>query len=313
MKNKSRLREDSLFIGDDSTSPIEVEIFQLETKEKDHPPKMDSRAEKASTSDPIQEAIEKVRAEVAEFNVFVNYAGKEQAERAIKIGMGLWEIKNLVKRPGVLWSDWADKNLPFIGERNRQKYMMIAKRQDCHRFTYLGLDRLEALCSATKNIQGQDPIGSLLSQYNITIDETSEMSLSEFRLLVDAALNNEKAKKNDIHTDFELIKNLTREGVTFEKSFLEKLIDIKDSGGNPDVYLRTLSIKGKEEDSESTTEERLKDFNTLSNRLIRTVEYILNQPDHISKVDRKSFLRLLQKLLELQKTGNITEEDAEIA
>jgi hypothetical protein len=296
-------------VGQDASSVIEVEIISVEKKKKSESPKTDTAIAIPASSDPIEGRIEKLRIMAAEVNLLINHTAKETAERGIEIGTVLNELKPLVKKPGVLWEVWAEENLPFIGRRNREKFMLLAKRKDCHRYTVLGADRLEMLSSATKDLEGEDPIGSLLTKYNIAFDETSDINLAEFKTLVDSAINNEKLVKYGIQADLGLIKDLTREGVAFDKSFIKKVTEIKESEGNPEIYLKALSIKGGQGEIESGIEERIKDFNTLANRLIRVVDYILKNPDEVSKIDRDSFLTLFHKLMELQTTGNITEQD----
>ncbi len=261
--------------------------------------------------DPIKEKIEEIRVMVTDFNLFISRTGKELAERAIRLGLVLIELKYLVKMSDEKWEEWADVNLPFIGKRNRQKYMLLAKREDCHPFTPLGVDRLIMLCSATKNLDVEDPIGSFLPKHEITVNETTELDPEEFKVQVDTALNKEKLEKRNIRINPEVVEAVTREGKNFDKRLLNRLSNIAHEGGDPEAYLKNpSSINEKKEEGEPAIEDKTKDFITLSNKLIRVVDHILDDPEQLSKIDLNSLLILIEKLMELQAAGNIKPETA---
>ena len=88
-----------------------------------------------------------------------------------------------------------ETNLPFLGKRNRQKFMRLAKRSDCHDYTHLGVDRLDVLCSLTEDSAEEEPIKALFGKYDIPFDETSEVNMTEFRNQIDAAISNERLVK----------------------------------------------------------------------------------------------------------------------
>lgn len=305
------------YIGTDSTSVTEIEILEAE----DSPESQNveavnlwlERSVKANTKEDvdaeIMSGIELGRAETAGYHRLIHATAKSLAERSFLLGSIFHRLKVLNRSSGILWGVWAEKNLDFISKRNREKFMMLAKRTDCHRFSFLGVDRLEVLCSATKDSKEDDPIGKLLEQYQITFDEESEINLAEFKLSVDSALNNERLLRNGITVSPDLTKNLTQVGVEFDKSFLRKLKDIQECGGHPETYLSRLSINRGEESAESEGEIRLHDFNSLSNRLIKTIDYLIQEEDQLAKVDRTTLDLLLKKLLALQGTANLTQMD----
>jgi hypothetical protein len=235
------------------------------------------------------------------------------------------------------WEQWAEQNLPFIGKRNRQKYMLLARRNDCHRYTDLGLERLEMLASTTKNdSDNEDPIGAFMSKHGITVEETSELDLEEFKVQVDTALNREKLEKRGINVSPELVETATRQGKSFDKAQLKKLATIQRDGGNPEAYLRDPSSvrKQKEEaeppaeeecepptedvESESTAEEegeppvedKVEKFKALADEMIQTVDDILQCPEQISKIDPDSIDELIEKLMELQTAATMNAEEA---
>lgn len=184
--------------------------------------------------------------------------------------------------------------------------MLLAKRKDCHQYAFLGVDRLELLCSATKDSKDNNPIGELLGKYQISFDDKSEVNLVEFKLSIDSALNNEKLLRNGITADLDVIKNLTQIGTEFDKSFVKKLKDIQDCGGNPQTYLGKLSMNRGGEPLESEDEKRLQDFNTLSNRLIKTIDFLIEDEDYIEMVDKKTLDILFEKLTKLRGATTVT-------
>ena len=288
--------------------------MELLNDKKQSVEKIDIHTEEDIPFDPINEKIEEARAMVTEYNLFVNQTGKELAERAIRLGLVLIELKSLVRMSDESWEQWAAENLPFVGKRNRQKYMFLAKRHDCHRHTHLGVDRLEMLCSATKDSDGEDPIGTFLSKHEIAVDETSEVDLEEFKAQVDVALNKEKLEKRHIKVSPELVETATRQGKSFDKGLLKKLSDIARDGGDPEAYLRDPSSMREEKgEGEPPVEDKVKDFISLSNKMIERVNDMLKYPDQISKIDHNSLMRLIEKLMELQTAASINTEEAEAA
>jgi hypothetical protein len=249
----------------------------------------------------LKSGVELAKRIAEAMNKLINLTAKDVAKRAIHLGTIFLQLKELVKGTETPWTVWADENLPFIGERNREKYMGLAKRKDCYPYAFLGVDRLDMLCSATKDSKEDNPIGALLAKYNIPFDEKSEDNVTEFKNLLDSALNNEKLLKNGVTVDFPLVKNLTLSKFDFDKSFLKELKHIQESGGSAEARLQKLSMNNGKETDEDDGEKRIQDFNTLSNRLIKTIEYIVKDSGQHAKVDQNTFSRLLEKLSELQK------------
>jgi hypothetical protein len=298
-------------LGADSTAVIDVVIMNPD----DIPAVQDSeigdwlkksKEETGDLDEKIRSGVELARTEAANFNKVVHVAGKNLAERAFLMGAILLRLKGLSRGSGLLWGLWAEKNLTFINKRNREKFMLLAKRKDCHRYAFLGVDRLEHLCSVTKEVKGNDAIGQFLAKYQISLDEDSEVSLTEFKLSIDSALNAEKLLQNGITADLDLVKNLTRGGTEFDKSFLMKLKDIHESGGSPQTYLGKLSMNRGKESLESKDEKRLQDFNTLSNRLIKTIDFLIEDEDNMVMVDKATLEILLEKLQKLQGAASMT-------
>ena len=96
-------------------------------------------------------------------------------------------------------------------------------------------------------------------------------------------------------------------GLSIDKATIKRLNDAKDSDGNPEKLLKKLAIRRGKDDSEDD-EKRLQDFNTLSSRLIRTIDYIIKVEAQREKVDKDAFKALIEKLMELQEAAGLTFE-----
>ena len=250
---------------------------------------------------------------VANSNMQLNLAAKNNAERALFIGTICLKLKEINRGSKTPWGVWAEENLPFLDKRNRQKYMLLAKRADCHPFTYLGIDRMEVLCSMTKTSNEEDPIGALLEKYDIGFDENSEMKMDEFKKAIDAAISNERLIKNGVQVNFNLINNIVNIGINVDKSMIKRLKDVQECGGNPETLLENLALNRGMDDPDPSGEKRLKDFNTLTARLVKTIDYIIRDEDEVANVDIDTFAILFEKLIELQKVANFSIEEVEEA
>ena len=261
----------------------------------------------------LLKGIEPLQQNVTDYNSFKHLFGHYDAQWAISIGKYLNQMKKLAKRAGYMWEPWAAENLPFIGETTRSKYMRLANRTDCHRYSLLGMERLDHLCRAVKFSKDSDNIGELLQRHNIEFDPTKEFELNKFKDDVDAALNSEKLLDQGIVVDFAVVRDLTVQKVKFDNSLIGKLKTLKEHGGSVDSYLGNLSMnkgsgsKAKEDGLD------MKDFNSLSNRLIQTIDEIIEDEDLADEVDTKTLLDLVAKLEALRKvTGpDLTSQVAE--
>jgi len=310
-------QENWSYAGADSTSINEIHITSLEEAQNEQEMGGEeadawietSASPQAEKAVEINNGMELVKKLSKGYNTLINLTGKNLVERAISLGKVLIRLKDLAKGSATPWGAWAEKNLPFLGKRNREKFMLLARREDCHRYSFLGVDRIEMLCSATKESESEDPIGDLLGKYQIAYDETSEEDLAEFKVLVNSALNKEKLEKENIQASWELTVNLTPTGVDFDKPFLKKLKDIQECGGNPQTHLEKLSLNRGRDDDEPDTGKRLQDFNTLSNRLIKTIDYLIDDEGQLEKLDKTTLASLLDKLQKLHLAANPAVED----
>lgn len=305
------LDENLQYASDDLNA---FKAMELLNKEKQMVEEINTDTEKDTPINLIQEKIEQIRTMATEYNLFVNHTGRELADRGIRLGSVLNELKALVKMSDESWEQWSSVNLPFLGKRNRQKLMFLARRTDCHQHTRLGVDRLEMLCSATKDSDAENPIGSFMSRHGIVVDETAEVDLEEFKFQIDVSLNQEKLARRHIQVSPEVVETATREGKSFDKGFLKRLSNIQRDGGDPEAYLRDpSSVRQEKEEREPTVEDKTNDFITLSNKMIWMVDDILKCPDQISKIEPDFINELIEKLTELQTAATMNIEEAEAA
>jgi len=261
--------------------------------------------------DPSQlliQGIEFLKLGNQDYNSFRHLFWRYDAEWFIYLGGVLLKLKDLVKKSGLVWGAWAEINLPFIKKRTRERMMNLARRKDCHRYMILGSERLDVLCSATKGLEGDDPIGAFMLNHGIQFDPTQEFDLDEFKTSVDVALNKDRLLKNGIEVDIEKIKALTVTGRSLDQSLIQKMKDIKESGGDLNIYLDKIAMTGGG-DSDEVDGKRLQDFNTLSNRLILTIDYLIkDHEDEIDKLDKETFVKLVKQLAKLQKFTSFNEQ-----
>jgi hypothetical protein len=309
------LTESLTYMGMDSTAMIDIAFVETEDENdnsvadwinKVAKPKDGQELDKESV---IQECIALIEGSIAEANKLINIAAKNYADRAIDIGTACIFLKELTRGFDDPWGVWAEKNLPFLGKRNRQKFMKIANRTDCHDFTYLGVDRLDVLCSLTKDSEEKEPVRALLEKYSIPFDETSEVNMTEFRNKVDAAISNERLLKKGLKIDFDLVANAINAKVGIDKGLIKKLKDIQDCEGNPETHLRTLTLGQGSDDPETEVKKRFQDFNSLSSRLVKTIDYIIRNRDHLDSLDKDIFTYLYGKIEELREASNIVIEE----
>jgi len=193
----------------------------------------------------IREGLEHVKVEYADLNSLMSLARRDEADRAIRLGKIVNELKKQVRRSGIQWSTWATENLPFMSTRTRQNYQLLAARTDCHRFKQLGMERLLVLCSVTDEQVGkvEDPIGLFLQQHNIQFNPTEEFDLVEFTRQVDAAVNMQKLLDKGLNNaDPELVREATLKNGRFEQSLVEDLNTLNRCGGDINARLRELTL-----------------------------------------------------------------------
>jgi len=191
--------------------------------------------------------------------------------------------------------------------------MMIAKRVDCYPYTFVGLDRLEMLCSATKLMKDEDPIGALLRKYKIDFDPEAEDNLQEFKAKIDAAISSERLARKSLTFDFDMIVKLHLTGIDVDNSLIKTLSNIQKCGGDPAKHLNNLILTGGKESAEEDGAKKPEDFGRLANRLIQTIDYIIKgcsrEAGLLELLDKEAYSSLMEKLCDLNKVAKFTDEE----
>ena len=309
-------RENWSYLGNDSTALVDVaEVTPEEDDEDELAKSVDEwcNNQEMPTEEVKSTGIELVKKITKKYNVTLSTTGTVLTIIALLIGKVCNRLKGKIAAPGKKWESWAEENLPFLGSRNRSKYMALAERVDCHPYTFLGIDRLDYLCSVTKDWDEKNPVEFLMEKYGIEYDpeDDEESSLKKFKILVDAACHSERLINRKIEVDQELVKSLTSQGCKFDGSLINTIKSIKRAGGDPESHLREMIAHGGKEpsDKDGSGKTRIEDFNSLSNRLITIVEYITDNPDQIAKIDKNSLLQLKDRLSKLIEAANLTSKD----
>ncbi len=306
VKKRETALETNIFMGPDST-PFKDIAFPKAVVDKKrlavHAWLVETEKMDGISSDDrikfIKTGIKKVSSLVAFANKKTNQAAKNFADEAIDVGLVGLRLKELNVGSSIPWGVFAEEQMPFLSKRNRQKYMMLAAREDCYPFTYLGVDQLEVLCSLTKKSTEKNAIGKLLSDYDIPFDETSELDMESFKKAVNVAIGNERLKKGGIEIALQLVEDTIHSGTKIDNKLIKRLKDSKNSNGDPAVLLQNI-IDDDDEDDTETTENRLQDFNTLGNRLVVTVHNILQDYDKMETTHKETLEALFLKLQELK-------------
>ena len=121
--------------------------------------------------------------------------------------------------------------------------------------------------------------------------------------------SNERLLKKGLKIDFDLVTNAINAKVGIDKGLIKKLKDIQDSKGKPEIHLRTLTLSQGSGNPEKEAEKRFQDFNSLSSRLVKTIDYIIINRDHLDSLDKDIFVYLYGKIEELREASKIEIEE----
>jgi hypothetical protein len=165
-------------------------------------------------------------------------------------------------------------------------------------------------------MEGEDRIQTFLNTYGIREDSYTTKELQDFKAEINTGCTCEALKKSGVGDfDFEIIKQLTLLNVTIDKSMVNTLLTIQHHGGRPGDHLRLLA-ENKGQTPQFVPDEdgkrQLKDVNSLSTRLITTIDSLASKfPGQIVNVDREILVRVVDKIMPLiQKLSNPEEKSA---
>jgi hypothetical protein len=216
---------------------------------------------------------------------------------SIRIGRLLLMMKAYVRASGKLWEPWADENLSFIKERTRQKLMRLAAIPEIEKYHYLGNERLHALWNVLEESTSPDPIGDFEKRHNLPFEADIELDLDAYKQAVDLAVDSDRISNADVEVDKESILKYKKDGKKITDSVIKRLKDIKDSNGDPDLY---LTAKQPKKDPESP-EHRIRRFKNETESLIKDVKWLTENTDLIKQVDVDKVDELTVSLVALKK------------
>jgi hypothetical protein len=269
---------------------------------------------KSDLKDLVEEGKLLLRSDIAYYNGLMSVFSYQGAEWSIHLGKILVTLKGLVRKSNQIWGGWAATNLPFIGERTREKMMRLARRKDFWRYSILGPERGDVLCAAIpESKDGGDAIGAFLERHEIRFDPTQEFDLDEFKRQIDHALATEKLQKKGLTIPALKVAALVDNGCPVDGTLIKQLQTIQRSGGDLGTHVDYLITSGGKESSDKTPEQRLQDVNHLAERLTKSIDLILSKQDLIDMIDRDIYRRLVEKLNDISMLRDMTTDFSEVS
>lgn len=259
---------------------------------------------------------------------FQKKTGMELVKQSILIGQICNKLKEQVKKPGQTWGMWVAENMKNgIEKRSLQKYMRIAAFPDAEQHAFLGIDRLDYLCTVINEEsedsvdeesdnpfdKSKDPVGYLFNRHHIT--KCSPEDLDGFKKCIDICIACEKLKKAGIEYDsdhVELLINGSKDDddennkFKFSKSVINELKTVKKAGEDTKQYIKKLALnKGKLAASDKDIHITLHDFNSLGERMIKVINVMLTKIDITTTIDKKILNDVEAKINELKAIAGI--------
>ena len=280
------------FIKDPSSSKTEKSDPEVENDETS------DKQTKKETS--LQTGLDLLKRFHARFNAAMFGIESTFTAYAIMQGKALNILKKEVKENGDKWEAWAAKNLNFMKERTRQKFMLLAKRTYCHNYKHLGQERLLLLLGATNppSANNADPIGNFLKDYGIEVDETKEGSLSDFKCHVDAALTMERLKRKSIEADFDKVLSIYQNGAKVEGKHIKNMALLKANKGDANEYIEKLAANQGEEEALIGADKKVESIRKLTARLKDSVNFVFEKRGEIVEANFNDQIKALEIVLD---------------
>lgn len=232
---------------------------------------------------------------------------------AIQKGKILNILKEVVKKnekekskdERIGWSNWANENIKFLEERSRRNYMLLAEREDCHPYFYLGSERLLHLIGATKG-EENDTVSDFLKKHELEFDprsnpEDNPQLVKQFKDKVDAALAVEKGnEKYGLELDLLKTQGLIALKFKIDNRFFENLKLIKDTGGNLDEHLERIKADIEEYGPSGKPTSVKESFDKLASRLKSRISEIIDDANLLRGIDKELLRSLVETLNQLK-------------
>jgi hypothetical protein len=248
----------------------------------------------SALKDPSKEARQKLEEGRYALNRFMFSHDKAEfafnisfARFAIQIGKALNVLKALCKLAGHDWEPWADENIPSMGRRARQEYMLLGRRADAHKYAdFMDKQKLMVLISATKDAQGKDRISDFLKRHGISMTQQMKSTYKEFEILVRTGSAMEQIEKRDIEgVERAKVQALIELDKWNEGRILNDLELVKTTGGDVNKYLKHLHRSGGKPDTSLAPVKDVMLFNSLSSKWKSLSQNVLKKPEILNQLD----------------------------
>jgi hypothetical protein len=185
--------------------------------------------------------------------------------------------------------------------------MKIAECKDAAEYAFLGVDRLDYLCSFV-DVKVDKPIKTLIDRHELVKCLDNEDDREHFKRCVDLVIACERLKKdnidfNPIHVDH--LNSIT--GFKFDKTLMKRLSEIKnDEKGDTKEFIRKLSLNNGVIAEDDKSPKKPEDFNALGTRMLQTIEKMLKDPNSMNLIEKSIFESVVRKLDELKLAAKIS-------
>jgi len=174
--------------------------------------------------------IEELKVRHSEFVLIQDKANAHVAFYAFRIGFYLLKLQTLRyaenKRD---WVAWANKRIPFISKRSREKYMNFSSIPKVENYLWLGVERLSEIGSYYSKFSdedalqlGSDPIGMMLEAKGLKDDIPFEQRKTK----IDAIIEVYKLERMDVYVSVDCMEdflNLEAPLTGEERKYLKEL------------------------------------------------------------------------------------------
>jgi len=219
-------------------------------------------------------------------------------------------IKSHLKETGRIWTYWFKQNYNPKTFRAVEDYMSIAMIPKVEAYSVYGLERLRELKRAIGDYDPEkdnDPIGTFLKANDIPLEFNNDDLFENFRVDIDRALTMEKIRKVEetqeieLKVDKEIVRKLIAKGKKIEPKTIQDMVTIKQSGGDPNKYLKDHYGNNGSKPTILTSTKTVESFPRHVAELKSSVKYLSNHRDLLTKIKTETIKDLVDLVEELKK------------
>lgn len=203
---------------------------------------------KVNAMNNADEILEELKVRHREFVLIQDKANAHVAFYAFRIGFYLLKLQTLRTAENKRdWVAWANKHIPFISKRSREKYMNFSSIPKVENYLWLGVERLSEIGSYYSKFSdedakglGPDPIGMLLKTKGLEDDIPFEQRKTK----IDAIIEVYKLERMDVYVAVECMEdflNIEAPLTGEERKYLKELG--KGDKAAPQAYLDKFIAK----------------------------------------------------------------------